>query len=180
MRHFTLRRNRSPPPQSFLTFPKMPVSSRKDHLPSLSPPRLSARSVMGGASGSEGWEGTQQGVARQGSWVELTGCRRKGDFHSHPDTTAQGWLLASVSSSHTSTMKRLLCSLLGLLCAQVCCESGCQHSGHLRGSGSEHGGVGWGEQLRSPAELPPSQRAWVCSGLCGHCNGSHPCLFLCF
>ena len=138
------------------------------------------RSGLGGALGSEGWEGTQQGVARQGSWVELTGCSRRGHFHSHPDTTVQGWLLASVSSSHTSTMKRLLCSLLGLLCTQVCCESGCQHSGHLRGSGSEHGGVGWGEQLRSPAELPPSQRAWVCSGLCGHCNDSHPCLFLCF
>ncbi|KAK7801483.1 hypothetical protein U0070_006646 [Myodes glareolus] len=27
--------------------------------------------------------------------------------------------------SQTSTMKRLLCSLLGLLCAQVCCECGC-------------------------------------------------------
>ena len=46
---------------------------------------------MGGASGSEGWEGTQQGVARQGSWVELTGSRRRrGHFNSHPDTTAQG------------------------------------------------------------------------------------------
>lgn len=46
---------------------------------------------MGGDSGSEGWEGTQQGVARQGSLLELTGCRRRrGHFNSHPDTTAQG------------------------------------------------------------------------------------------
>ena len=45
-----------------------------------------------------------------------------------------------------------MCSLLGLLCTQVCSESVYQHSGHLRGSGSAHGGVGRAaqESCRAP------------------------------
>ncbi|OBS75641.1 hypothetical protein A6R68_17907, partial [Neotoma lepida] len=59
--------------------PNNPRVISKCPAPHCTPPRLSGRSGLGGASGSEGWEGTLQCLAWQGSWVEL----------SHPDTTAQ-------------------------------------------------------------------------------------------
>ncbi|XP_029411710.1 uncharacterized protein LOC115067618 [Nannospalax galili] len=77
----------------------------------------------GGASGTVG---AQQCLAWQGLWVELTDCRGRGRSRAILTPQPRLWLHTSISHSQTHIVKRLLGSLMGLLCTQVCWLKGQQ------------------------------------------------------